>query len=291
MVASRLVLLTLALSGSAVAQRPVGPPLHVAWPLIDFLVLGDSGHGVQLLAAPNLQTQQGRDQLQFVSIMLSPASTRLWSMGVGALIDSVDKVPPAQRAAFVTLALTGNRRRAWLRISLGDSTTPATPYDVEVFDSTGFAHPAGPVTWTVPASASQVMSLLTTLDAVAEQSALDSTPGAGNAPVTYPVIQLDQWPTLKQQPDIPYPQTALENRRDGRVWVQFVVDTSGTVRPEVRILMSDGEEFTQAVLAAVPTLRYTPGMRRGRPVTSLVHAPFLFNLEGKRVIVPFTIAH
>jgi TonB family protein len=287
-----IAFLLLAVPDSTAAQLLVAPPARVAWPLIDFIVIGDSTHGVQLLASPNLHSTQGRDQFHSASITLEPAPTRLWAAGVARVVDSIDKQPPRKRTPFVTLALVGNRGRAWLRLTLGPEPTSATPFDLEILDSTGLENPTEAVAWSAPASAANVLILLTTLDAEAQHSALDSTVEADST-AAYLVTQLDRSPELTRNPNVPYPPAAYKSKREGRVWVEFVLTTSGTVRPEtVRLLMSDGEEFSQAVLEVLPTIQYTPGMRHGTPVRTLMRAPFIFTIvpdRVRRVRLPFVI--
>jgi TonB family protein len=285
--------LLLAVPGSSDGQGRADPPARVTWPLIDFLVLGDSTHGVQLFASPNLSSAQGRTQSQAVTIILQPVPTRLWASGVAAVVESIARLPLPNRAPFVTLALTGNRGRAWLRISLGATATAEAPFDFEIFDSARASPATDPLSWSVPASAPEVLGLLTALDAVAEHSAFDSTAAAFDTTRTYLAEQLDSLPRPTGDPHIQYPTAARARRGEGRVWVEFVIDTSGAIQGEtVRVLLSDGAEFSQAALDALATLHYTPGMRRGARVKTLVRSPFIFRMAPdslRRVRVPFTV--
>jgi len=77
-----------------------------------------------------------------------------------------------------------------------------------------------------------------------------------------------------------YPEMLRRGGVDGRVVVQFVVDTAGRVEPgSVRVVVSDHALFTDAVRAALPRLRFAPAEVGGRPVRQLVLMPFEFAIE------------
>jgi TonB family protein len=285
-----LVAVLLAVPGPSDAQVRADPPMRVTWPLIDFLVLGDSTHGLQLLASPNLASAQGRLVNQALTITLPPAPTRLWAAGVAALVESIARLPHRDRTWFATLALKGNLGRAWLRVSLSSEGTPDTPFDMELFDSSRVPGAPQPAAWTIAASATDLLALLTSLDAVAERSAFDTTALAGDSMGIYLAEQLDSPPQPMGDPHVRYPDAARAHSREGRVWLEYVIDTSGAILAEsMRVLMSDGDEFSRAILEAVPRIRYTPGRRRGTPVRTLVWAPVTFQLEAVHFEVPFRI--
>ena len=281
----------LAVPGLSDAQTQADLPARVAWPLIEFLVFGDSTHGLQLLASPSLKSAQGRSASQALAITLRPLPTRVWAAGVAAVVESIARLPQRDRTPFATLALTGNLGRAWLRVSLGSEESADTPFDMELSDSTGVPGASEPAAWTVAASATDILALLTVLDAVAGRSAFDSAAAAGDSSPVYLAEQLDTLPQPGGDPQLEYPPEARSDGREGRVWMEYVVDTSGAILAEtVRVLMSDGDEFSRAVLAAVPKIHYAPGRRRGAPVRTLVWAPVTFQLVAtRRVRVPFTI--
>ena len=274
------------------AQVRTGPPARVSWPLIDFLVLGDSTHGLQLLASPSLASMQGRLVNQALTITLQPLPTRVWAAGVAAVVESIARLPHRDRTPFMTLALKGNLGRAWLRISLSPEGTSETPFDMELFDSSRIPGASEPAAWTVAATATDLLALLTALDAVAERSALDTSTAGDDPSQIYLAEQLDSLPQPSGDPQVKYPDAARAHRREGRVWMEYVIDTSGAILSETaRVLMSDGDEFSRAVLEAVPRIRYSPGRRRGAPVRTLVWTPVTFRLDqGEvRVRVPFVI--
>ncbi len=168
-IVNALVAILFAVPGFGDAQVRADPPMRVIWPLIEFLVLGDSTHGVQLLASPSLNSAQGRLVNQALTITLPPVSTRVWAAGVAALVESIARLPPRDRTWFATLALKGNLGRAWLRVSLNAEGTPEAPFDMELFDSSNVPGAPKATPWAVAASATDLLALLTTLDAVAER--------------------------------------------------------------------------------------------------------------------------
>lgn len=86
------------------------------------------------------------------------------------------------------------------------------------------------------------------------------TPFPGNRPPTYPVA-------LRAQ------------HLPGQVLLQFVVDTTGRpVLGSAKVLRSTDEEFTKAVLAALPSYRFHPARIGGHAVAQMVQMPFDFTL-------------
>ncbi len=280
--------------GSAWAQVPSAPVDRVAWPLVDFLVFGDSSHGVQMLVSPNLQSAQGREeQGRYVTIMLEPKPLQQWAISVAALVDSFSKVSRKDQTPFATVILPGDLGRAGLRLLSDPARNKKTPFYLEILDSVDLYPIAKTPEWFIAATRSDVLALLTALDAGAQQSAYDTTTrplsGRATSPSSsdpfdsvrvYQVFQLERRPSLSRQWQLQYPEAARMARREGRVWLQFVIDTSGVIeRESLRILMSDGEDFTQAALKGIDQARYQPAMVFGRPVRVMVWQPINFTLS------------
>jgi protein TonB len=76
-----------------------------------------------------------------------------------------------------------------------------------------------------------------------------------------------------------YPEALRSAGVDGRVLVQFMVDTTGRVdMAHVRILESTHELFTRAVRDALAGFRFVPAQVGGRRVTALAQMPFEFHI-------------
>ncbi len=78
---------------------------------------------------------------------------------------------------------------------------------------------------------------------------------------------------------IVYPEDARSEGVEGRVIVQFVVDTEGAVTEAVAVRSPD-DRLTAAALAAVRDLRFTPGQVKGRPVPVRFSLPVTFRLPA-----------
>ena len=76
-----------------------------------------------------------------------------------------------------------------------------------------------------------------------------------------------------------YPPLARQAGIQGRVIVQFIVDTDGTVT-DARAVRSPHEMLSQAALAAVRDLRFEPGRQRGEPVRVRFALPVSFQLPS-----------
>ncbi len=78
--------------------------------------------------------------------------------------------------------------------------------------------------------------------------------------------------------NLKYPQLALENAIEGRVYVTFVVDTDGTVK-NVRVLRDIGGGCGREAVRVVEMMpKWIPGKQRGKPVCSQFNLPVNFVL-------------
>jgi protein TonB len=74
-----------------------------------------------------------------------------------------------------------------------------------------------------------------------------------------------------------YPDALRTAGIEGRVLVQFVVDTLGSVdMSSVKILQSTHDLFTQSVRSALATFRFKPAEVHGKRIRSLAEMPFEF---------------
>ena len=74
-----------------------------------------------------------------------------------------------------------------------------------------------------------------------------------------------------------YPDSLLRAAVAGRVLVEFVVDTTGSVDMETfSAVTSTHPRFTESVRRAVQQASFTPAVREGRRVRQLMHYPFEF---------------
>jgi TonB family protein len=78
------------------------------------------------------------------------------------------------------------------------------------------------------------------------------------------------------QSHLKYPKVAPASRKDGRVFVSFIVLATGEVSG-IKIVKSLAPEYDAAVIDAVQTLpRFTPGVQSNKPVAVSLTVPVQF---------------
>jgi TonB family protein len=75
-----------------------------------------------------------------------------------------------------------------------------------------------------------------------------------------------------------YPYDAKENYIEGRVIVQFVVDTEGKVQEPEILEANPGGYFEASSLDAIMQYEFAPAIKDGIPVNSLVTLPIVYRL-------------
>jgi protein TonB len=79
-----------------------------------------------------------------------------------------------------------------------------------------------------------------------------------------------------------YPVQMRAARIEGRVLLQFVVDTTGRIEPSsVVVLQSTHQLFASAARRALLTCRYRPGRFGGRPARVRVETPYTFRITAE----------
>jgi protein TonB len=92
---------------------------------------------------------------------------------------------------------------------------------------------------------------------------------------------VDRAPRLAERAIEPrYPTSLREAGIEGRVVVQFVVDTLGRAEvDELHVVESPHPQFVESVRAALARYRFTVGESAGRTVRTRVQMPFQFTLK------------
>ena len=83
-----------------------------------------------------------------------------------------------------------------------------------------------------------------------------------------------------------YPEKALKNKVEGKVFVQFVIDTTGKV-VEPKVIKSVSPELDAEALRVVSGMpAWKPGMQRGKPVRVSFTLPVIFKLPTPEGAAP-----
>jgi hypothetical protein len=270
---SFLGLLGVALPGAA--QVPGRTMQRVHWPLVDFVVFGDSARGVYLIALPDPPTWPALGKASTLALRFDAVPARRWSAGVAAVLDSVSRLAPKERSPFQTTPLAAGGGRGCLLVGLPPEASRETPFVVVVLDS-ACAGTGAVRGWRSAASADQLRELLTALDGAAQQAPDDADAAMRDGDTLYDAFAVDAPPTLRREAPPGYPLGGA--MRSARVLVEFVVDTTGTVLPETfRVILSDGRGFAEAARATVLHSTFEPGRLHGRPVKVRLWRWFLFD--------------
>lgn len=79
--------------------------------------------------------------------------------------------------------------------------------------------------------------------------------------------------------NLKYPEAAVAQGVEGRVYVQFVVNADGSIS-DTRIIRSPDESLSMEVIRLIQSMpRWTPGEVRGKPVRTRFSMPILFKFK------------
>lgn len=99
----------------------------------------------------------------------------------------------------------------------------------------------------------------------------------GDGPVSFD--RLDRTPHAKVQPSPQYPVAMRASGTEGRVVIEFTVDTAGNV-VSATVHSATNREFEEAAVRAVMRWRFEPGRRNGRAVPFRMAVPLEFRLNN-----------
>jgi TonB family protein len=92
---------------------------------------------------------------------------------------------------------------------------------------------------------------------------------------------LDSVPKLLSCPPVHYPETLRLARVQGRVVLQFVLDTLGRAEPSsIEAVETPHDSMTHSAREALVSCRFTAGRVRGRGVRVLLRVPWDFALRA-----------
>lgn len=85
------------------------------------------------------------------------------------------------------------------------------------------------------------------------------------------------------QRNIRYPEVALKNKIEGRVYVTFTVETDGSIT-NIKVLRDIGGGCGQEAVRVVSIMpKWKPGTQRGKPVRVQFNLPIVFQHPTNRV--------
>jgi TonB family protein len=79
--------------------------------------------------------------------------------------------------------------------------------------------------------------------------------------------------------NLKYPETAKENRIEGRVFVEFVVKADGSVSDAIIVRGVDSSLDQEALRVVMASPEWTPGRQNGQPVDVAFTFPVMFRLK------------
>jgi protein TonB len=97
----------------------------------------------------------------------------------------------------------------------------------------------------------------------------------------YEARSLDQSPRAQRERPPAYP---FEMRRDGiqgDVTVEFVVDAGGNVR-NAHAISATNDAFADAAVQCVSSWKFSPGIKDGQPVNTVMQIPISFSLGARQ---------
>jgi protein TonB len=113
------------------------------------------------------------------------------------------------------------------------------------------------------------------------QAPAQSTPQVPPPPSAFPGQPYVTGAPVVYQPPLEYPREAKERGREGTVVVAFLVNEKGEVE-RYRIIESDPPLlFDSVVNAAVPSFRFAPAMRNGKPSSYETRLTLSFKPQGR----------
>jgi len=246
----------------------------LAWPLVDVLLLDHSTYGFTLFISPNLDakpTPSTRDEW----LALDPVLVLQWLHFARAVLDSAHSGLIADRSLHGPLPLPAGGGRDSLYVIYDPRARRQRRYSLALLGPP----PHGMRVFTPP---SELDRLVSALDSVATLNARRPRPtGLEALSASIPIAPLSAQapPALLWSPALLYPPAALTQGRQGRVFVEFVLDTTGHVDlATLKVLLSDGADFEASARAVLTRAEYRPARVYGRAVRAVIQQPFIFRI-------------
>ncbi|HTS87332.1 MAG TPA: energy transducer TonB [Gemmatimonadales bacterium] len=264
------VVSALILSASAASAQTPTHVVRVEAPLFDMVIASDSVFGVQVIAAPGLASVSGHRRTEVDRFAIDPLTIAAWLPAAQRLADSAAYIAHPSPGHVVAARLSADRGRSSITLGYDPAGGMDQRFQLMLADDVSGR------SWRATLPDSSARALVAGLAQAYGSSHLLSL-GSSGPPRAFLACEVDQPPVMTKRPSLRYPN--VRPLREGRVWVEYVVDTTGTADlGSIRFLLSDGPAFDTAVLHALQEIRFTPARRAGQPVPVLAFQPFTFKV-------------
>jgi TonB family protein len=261
----------LALVPSVLAAQSPARFERVKAPLFDLVVFSDSTYGVQLLASPNFHSQQGYKKASTNRLALLISDIEAWTGTAGRLLDSPPLTASTSPGKYPGLSLAADRGRSAVTLGYDQSAAFNERFFLLVSE-------VGGSPWRAALPDSAARALVQALARAGAQSAIRAVDDRAASRALLE-CEVDEAPRITKWPKVRYPN--IHPYREGRVWVQFVVDTTGRAdSTSIDILLSDDPAFEKESRSALRAIRFSPGRRAGAPVPVLVFQQLSFRVRS-----------
>ena len=277
-----------ALTLLAVAAPPLAAQYsqHVRWPLVDVLVRGDTLGSLEILASPNLSSKQGTaSDTRLSRIVVNPTEATQWATLMGRLVDSVAALRRSTDSMVFRPALFGPNRGDTLVVG-------ATAQSGKKRFRFMVTHKDSSRAWHVAVTGDELRDFLAALAEIGDAArASEGRKGFLKFADRQPWCPIDTT-SVSDDGDfdtrpvplstrLEYPIADLRMGRQGRVWLQFIIDTTGFIAPgSACVLFADAGGFAGAVLKAAPRFRFQPGIIDGQSVACLALQEYRFTIRS-----------
>jgi TonB family protein len=235
----------------------------VRWPLLDIVVVPDSG-GLWMMAGPNPWTTQWESGSQLVQLRIDPLVALQWtSVAEKFLAANVQRATGKQPASWTPALPDRSGPEIAVLGTNPKSRSAEDRFVLFVSDS------VRDIRWKAFVSSSYVEEFVKAL----AETARDSREGAHTAVRwnTPADEEVDTPVRVVSQPRPAFPQRLASRGRVGRVWVSYIVNPDGRVDQESFFpLLSDDSLFTEAAIAALRRSRFRSAITDGEPVPQRV---------------------
>jgi len=239
-------------------------PTRVHWPLLDCVLRRAVPGAVELLAAPSPFGRPSGSMTALDRLSLQSILTMQWVAATRAVMDSLERHGHPSTLGLIGPPLPDLSGHAFVGIGYDPSAERGSRYFFLLNDSTDNRY------WRTGGSEGQVRDLLKAFENVAQQAGV--VVGAVDDTLTTPACYQrescqETRPRLLSVPPLQYPWVLRREGRQGRVWLEFVVDTLGRVdSSSVNAVLSDGGDFTDAATRSLLRAQFAPASVDGRLV-------------------------